>query len=89
MSAGRITNSQNKHWGTPQKYVDAVMKVFDGNIRLDPCSNEHSIVNADIEYRLPDSDGLIKSWNYPTIFVNPPYGRDAVRKTTGYAKILR
>ncbi len=67
MSAGRTIISQSQEWGTPQKYVAAVKKVFAGKIHLDPCSNEHSIVGAEVEYQLPIRDGLKASWNYPTI----------------------
>lgn len=70
----------SQHWGTPPVYVKAVRKVL-GTIELDPCSNEFSVVHAKIEYRLPDHDGLIESWNYPTIYVNPPYGTDKTRGT--------
>ncbi|MCX6153406.1 MAG: DNA N-6-adenine-methyltransferase [Candidatus Kapabacteria bacterium] len=82
MSAGRTVNSLSQNWGTPQKYVDAVKKAFNGKIDLDPCSNDYSIVNAITEYRLPLIDGLKESWKYPTIFVNPPYGADRKRNTT-------
>lgn len=82
MSAGRTTNSQSQSWGTPIKYVNAVKDFFGGSISLDPCSNEYSIVNANVEYLLPQNDGLHESWNFPTIYVNPPYGSDKVRKTT-------
>lgn len=82
MTAGRTVNSRSIHWCTPKKYVDAVRKVFGGKIFLDPCSNEWSIVHAKIEYRLPEKDGLEESWNYPTIYVNPPYGHDKENKTT-------
>jgi len=83
MSAGR-TNSEalSQHWCTPPKYVDAVKEFFGGSIALDPCSNRHSIVNAQVEYSLPETDGLAASWDYPTVFVNPPYGRDRERCTT-------
>ena len=81
MSAGRTVNTQNQSWGTPKKYVDAVKRFFGGSISLDPCSNEFSIVNANIEYRLP-LDGLKESWNFPKIYVNPPYGSDRERGTT-------
>jgi len=81
MSAGRSIITQSQHWGTPLKYINAVRKVL-GNITLDPCSNEFSLVNAEIEYRLPKHDGLIETWNYPTIYVNPPYGIDKERGTT-------
>ncbi len=82
MTAGRTVNSQSVHWCTPPKYVEAVRKVFHGNISLDPCSNEWSIVNAETEYRLPEHDGLRESWNFPTIYVNPPYGSDKEQGTT-------
>jgi hypothetical protein len=82
MTAGRTVNSQSVDWCTPKKYIDAVRKVFGGNIALDPCSNEWSIVNAKTEYSLPEHDGLKESWDFPTIYVNPPYGTDKERGTT-------
>lgn len=82
MSAGRTVNSQSQHWGTPKKYIDAVKQVLNGGIDLDPCSNEYSIVNAKTEYCLPEKDGLKDSWDFPTIYVNPPYGADRERGTT-------
>lgn len=83
MTAGRHnTNSFSQHWCTPQEYVIAIRSFFAGSISLDPCSNEYSIVKADTEYSLPETDGLVESWNYPTIFVNPPYGKDRQRGTT-------
>lgn len=81
MTAGRKVVTEKKDWGTPKKYVDAVRKVFGGVIHLDPCSNKHSIVNAKVEYSLPKTDGLSQFWNFPTIYVNPPYGNDAERGT--------
>ena len=74
--AGRQSVSEKKDWCTPHKYVEAVRKVFNGTIELDPCSNFHSIVKAQIEYCAPDVDGLSASWCYQTIYVNPPYGND-------------
>jgi len=82
MSAGRKINTKSQSWGTPEKYVNAVRKFFGGKIHLDPCSNEYSIVNAIVEYRLPKHDGLKEQWNYPSIYVNPPYGIDKIRKTS-------
>jgi hypothetical protein len=81
MSAGRKVITDNKDWGTPPKYVEAVKVFFDAQIDLDPCSNDWSIVKAKTEYRLPEQDGLKESWNYKKIFVNPPYGRDQQRGT--------
>lgn len=82
MSAGRSVITQSQSWGTPIKYVRVVKDFFGGSISLDPCSNEFSIVNAETEFRLPQQDGLKENWNYPTIYVNPPYGSDKERKTT-------
>jgi hypothetical protein len=81
MSAGRTVNSASQSWCTPPKYVKAVREMFGGRIALDPCSNEHSIVRAETEYRLP-GDGLRSSWDFPTIYINPPYGADRERGTT-------
>ena len=82
MSAGRNIITLSQSWGTPHKYVKAVKEVLGGHIHLDPCSNKYSVVNAEVEYLLPKHDGLKESWNYPTIYVNPPYGIDKERKTT-------
>jgi len=76
MTAGRKVVGQSQDWGTPQKYVDAVKEFFGGTIHLDPCSNNESIVDASVEYSLPRRDGLRESWDFPTIYVNPPYGTD-------------
>lgn len=82
MTAGRKVLGQSRDWGTPKKYVDAVRDVFGGTIHLDPCSNRYSIVAANVEYSLPQHDGLRESWNFPTIYVNPPYGIDHAHGTT-------
>ena len=82
MTAGRNINTKSKEWGTPPIYVEAVKKFFGGKIALDPCSNVHSIVNADVEYLLPVHDGLKDLWDFPTIYVNPPYGIDKPSKTS-------
>jgi hypothetical protein len=76
MSAGRKVVTENKDWGTPEIYVEAVREFFGGAIDLDPCSNEWSIVRAKTEYRLPERDGLRESWKFKRIYVNPPYGLD-------------
>lgn len=80
MTAGRQSVSSIKDWNTPPEYVEAVKQVL-GEIALDPCSNEFSVVGAKHEWRLPE-DSLTKEWNYPTIYVNPPFGRDKEHGTT-------
>jgi len=81
VTAGRQSVTIAKDWCTPPSIIDSVRNVFRGAISLDPCSNEHSLVKADKEYLLPDHDGLMESWDYPTIYVNPPYGSDPARGT--------
>lgn len=82
MTAGRTLNTLSQEWGTPEKYVRAVREVLGGQIALDPCSNQYSIVHAQTEYQLPQQDGLSASWDFPTIYVNPPYGIDKERGTS-------
>lgn len=82
MTAGRNIVTLTKDWCTPKKYIDAVKIFFGGKIDLDPCSNKDSIVHAKIEYMLPANNGLKKTWNFPTIYVNPPYGIDKEHGTT-------
>ncbi len=82
MTAGRKINAISQEWGTPEKYVRAIREFFGGHVALDPCSNVYSIVRAGTEYMLPDNDGLQESWDFPTIYVNPPYGIDKQRGTS-------
>src|SRR3990167_4207438 len=81
MNAGRKVNTHSQDWGTPENYVRAVKKFFGGEIDLDPCSNQYSIVRAHVEYILPRNDGLKDSWGFRRIYVNPPYGFDRKRGT--------
>lgn len=75
MTAGRNSVSENKDYCTPPKYAELIHKFFNNNIYLDPCSNKYSIINTIVKYIELEKDGLNETWNYPTIFVNPPYGR--------------
>jgi len=40
------------------------------------------LLNETFEYKKENVDGLKESWNFPKIFVNPPYGIDKARGTT-------
>lgn len=81
---GRCPTSASKDWCTPPRIVEAVREFFGGFIELDPCSNQHSVVNACMSYSLPHLDGLKEQWLARYVFVNPPYGRDAARGTSIY-----
>jgi len=82
MTAGRNSVSKKKDWNTPPKYVKLINLML-GDIDLDPCSNENSLIDAKIKYILP-TNGLNESWDYPKIFVNPPFGRDVENKKSLY-----
>ncbi len=82
MTAGRKVNTLSQSWCTPQKYVSAIKTFWGGEIQLDPCSNNFSIVRAITEFKLPIIDGLNADWDYKTIYVNPPYGSDRDRGTS-------
>jgi site-specific DNA-methyltransferase (adenine-specific) len=65
-------SSAKDDWNTPDVVLDIVRRF--GVIDLDPCSNSHSIVEAQSEH---SEDGLGLAWrNYGLAFVNPPYGRE-------------
>lgn len=82
MTAGRRNvDTLSTDWCTPAKYVEAVRQVFEGLIHLDPCSNQWSLVEAQTKWSLPNQDGLRLGWDFPTIYVNPPYGSDQERGT--------
>lgn len=96
MTAGRKVISDNKEWNTPEKIVN-ILHEFWGEIALDPCSNSGSIINAKenwkdycppanecqiVDWIVYGREGLRQEWNYPTIFVNPPYGRKDSDGTT-------
>ena len=73
-------NQTSVHWNTLRKYVSLIYDFF-GEVELDPCSNDYSILDSETKIKLPQ-DGLMGEWSQRTIFVNPPYGRDTQRKTS-------
>lgn len=88
MTISRKSISNNKDWNTPPEYIEIVKNVL-GNIELDPCSNDFSMVMADSSYN-ENIDGLKQNWSWAkTIFVNPPYGRNPQNKTTIKSWILK
>lgn len=81
--AGYTATAGNVDWCTPQRIIDVVKKSFaSGEIELDPCSNSDSIVGAKVNYILPANDGLVDSWDFKSIYVNPPYGKSYMHCTT-------
>jgi hypothetical protein len=81
--AGFIPDSESVSWCTPPWILEAVREAFAvWQIGLDPCSNERSLVGAEREFRLPETDGLSQPWNARTIFVNPPFGTTRLHRET-------
>lgn len=78
-------------WNTPKPILDCVVEVF-GEIDLDPCSNDYSIVPA--RHKLDKtSNGLAASWHVygrsngtqrTRVFCNPPYDVRTLTTTTDH-----
>ena len=79
--AGHIADAGNLDWCTPDWILELVRKVFNRPIDLDPCWNPNAHTNAVQSYTLPTNDGLADTWDFPTVFVNPPYGVAYIHKT--------
>lgn len=82
MTAGRSVTSNSVDWCTPVKYVKLINTFFAGHIDLDPCSNDDSIIDAMNKFVYPFKNGLLETWNYKNIYVNPPYGKFKETNTT-------
>jgi len=65
-------SSKSGEWETPQDFYNKLNWRF-GPFNLDPCASPHN-TKCDNFYTEPE-DGLSKSWQGHTVFVNPPYGR--------------
>jgi site-specific DNA-methyltransferase (adenine-specific) len=66
-----LFSSKRADWCTPEVVLERVRRV--APIGLDPCSNRHSIVNADHTIR-PPRDGLKATWTGKgLIYVNAPW----------------
>lgn len=64
-------SSKSDEWETPQDFYDKLNKEF--SFTLDPCCRSYNAKCA--SYFTPEDDGLMKSWQGHTVFMNPPYGR--------------
>jgi hypothetical protein len=68
-------SSDRSDWQTPDKIINAVIRIM-GGIDLDPCSNAHGAeanVPALTHYTKRDN-GLEWVW-YGRVYMNPPYGK--------------
>ena len=65
-------SSKTNEWATPQDFYDKLDKEF--NFTLDPCSTKENAKCR--KFYTKEDDGLSKSWEGETVFMNPPYGRE-------------
>jgi site-specific DNA-methyltransferase (adenine-specific) len=65
-------SSKSGEWSTPQDFYNKLNWRF-GPFDLDPCASPHN-TKCDNFYTEPEN-GLSKSWQGHTVFINPPYGR--------------
>ena len=65
-------SSKSSEWETPQDFYEKLNEVH-GPFTLDPCATEKT-AKCD-HYFTEQEDGLFKSWEGETVFMNPPYGR--------------
>ena len=67
-----LFSSKTGEWATPQDFFDKLNWRF-GPFDLDPCATIHNTKCPNFITEI--EDGLSKSWEGHTVFVNPPYGR--------------
>jgi site-specific DNA-methyltransferase (adenine-specific) len=61
-------------WETPLNIFKSLDAEF--NFTLDPCCEKHTAKCK--KYYTPKENGLIKSWESESCFVNPPYSRNNI-----------
>lgn len=78
----KIPCSAYDGWNTPKRLVAAI-EAFKP-VALDPCSNEHSIVNARVKLTR-EQDGLGQDWRlhvkqHELVYVNPPFDHETLQR---------
>lgn len=63
-----------QHQLTPHYVLRLIAEDLGGFIGLDPCTESDNPTNAR-QFYAPPKDGLSLSWNFKSVFVNPPYGK--------------
>lgn len=69
-------SSARSEWNTPPEIIQLTLRLFDGVIDLDPCSDaegDEANVPARTHYT-ERTNGLIPPWT-GKVYMNPPYGR--------------
>ena len=72
MNTNLMFSSKNEKFSTPQYIYNNLNREF--HFTLDPCCEEFTKKVPD-NYYTAETNGLDKSWEGETVFMNPPYGR--------------
>ena len=68
-----LFSSKSENWQTSKKLFDQLNLEYE--FQLDPCTNEDNPLRTPYFYT-KEQNGLLKSWNFGNVFVNPPYNRE-------------
>ena len=69
-------SSNSNEWETPQLFFDKLNDKF--KFTLDPCATKKNTKCK--KFYTVEDDGLTKSWEGETVFVNPPYNRKYLKQ---------
>lgn len=67
-------SSARSEWNTPPEIIQLTLRLFDGDIDLDPCSDAECRNIPSRFHYTERFDGLTKLW-VGKVYMNPPYGR--------------
>lgn len=68
------TGNRTDCWNTPKSFVEDVIQFFDGELDLDPCSNDKENPNVPAKQIFTEeTNGLNHLWIADSVFMNHPY----------------
>lgn len=68
-------SSESPEWYTPPHIIELTLRLFDGIIDTDPCSNSKDNPNVPATFLYAkEDDGLSQIW-HGSVYMNPPYGK--------------
>jgi site-specific DNA-methyltransferase (adenine-specific) len=66
-----LFSSKSDNWATPQWLFDKLNKTY--NFTLDPCASQDNAKCS--KFYTEEDNGLTKSFQNETVFINPPYSK--------------
>jgi hypothetical protein len=68
------TGNRTDCWNTPKSFVEDVIVFFDGELELDPCSDQEENPNVPAKKVYTEkTNGLKNEWIAKSVFMNHPY----------------